>query len=333
MRESLFIQKNKKKWERTDRWLKDPSEHNPDTLADLFIELTDDLSYAKTYYPKSQITTYLNQLTATAHQIIYKNKKEKSSRILTFWTQELPQVLAEAYPQILYATLFFLTFVLIGVVSAAHDDTFVRLIMGDAYVNMTIENIKNNDPMAVYKQASELDMFFAITLNNIRVSFYAFAMGILGSVGTLFILLNNGIMLGAFQYFFFKYDLLFTSVLTIWIHGTLEISAIMIAGGAGLCMGNSLLFPGTYSRYQSFLKGVKRGLKIIVGLIPIFIMAGFLEGFVTRHTEFPVFVKLCIIIASAALIVWYFFILPYRIRKASQAPKNQPLQTLTQKHE
>src|SRR3546814_12188447 len=105
-------------------------------------------------------------------------------------------------------------------------------------------------------------------------------------------------MLGAFQFFFYQKGLLLTSVLSIWIHGTLEISAIIIAGSAGLVMGNSLLFPGTWSRLESFRRGARRGLKIVIGLVPVFITAALLEGFVTRPTDMPLWLSVSIITCS-----------------------------------
>jgi uncharacterized membrane protein SpoIIM required for sporulation len=162
-----------------------------------------------------------------------------------------------------------------------------------------------------------IDMFMGITFNNIRVSFIAFMFGLLISFGTAWILISNGIMLGAFQYFFHIHGLLIESVLVIWIHGTLEISAIIIAGAAGLTLGNSILFPGTYSRRHSFMIGAKEGLKMIVSLIPVFITAGFLESFVTRHTGMPVVVSLSIILGSLFFVVWYFVIYPGKLHKKS----------------
>ena len=164
--------------------------------------------------------------------------------------------------------------------------------------------------MAVYKQMNGVDMFLGITFNNIRVSFFAFMMGIFISFGTGWILISNGIMLGAFQYFFHFHNLLLESVLVIWIHGTLEISSIIIAGASGLVLGNSILFPGTFSRSQSFRIGSKEGLKMVVGLVPIFVVAGFLESFVTRYTNMPIIASLTIIILSLTFVVWYFFIYP-----------------------
>ncbi|AKD05088.1 stage II sporulation protein M [Pontibacter korlensis] len=306
MREAAFIRKNKLKWKSYQT--QKPS--SPDELADRFIELTDDLAYARTFYPESDSTAYLNNLAGHTHQAIYKNKKETQNRFVHFWKYELPYLFRQHHRQLFYAFLIFAVAAGIGALSAALDDTFVRLILGDRYVNMTLENIRNGDPMAVYKGHGEAEMFLFITFNNIKVSFLAFVLGVFFSVGTFWVMFQNGVMLGAFQYFFYKQGLLVTSMLTIWIHGTLEISAIVIAGCAGFVMGNSLLFPKTYSRLHSFKQGARQGLKIVVGLVPIFITAGFLEGFVTRHTEMPVALSLFIILASAAFIVYYFIIYP-----------------------
>ncbi|MBL4669851.1 MAG: stage II sporulation protein M [Flavobacteriales bacterium] len=318
MREITFLKINSEKWQQFEDELNAKKKSNPDETANLFIQLTNDLSYAKTHFPKSKTTQYLNGLTAQVHQLIYKNKKESNSRIISFWTYELPLIVKSCHKQLFSAFLIFVVACLIGWISAAFDDTFVRLILGDSYVNMTLENIENDDPMAVYKKMNQLDMFLAITVNNIRVAFIAFILGVFFSIGTGYVLLNNGIMLGSFQYFFFAKGVLLQSLLTIWIHGTLEISVIIIAGGAGLVMGNSILFPGTYSRGVSFIRGAKKGLKIVIGLVPIFIVAGFLEGFVTRHTEMPIWLSLLIIGGSLSFIIWYFIIYPITLYKKIQ---------------
>jgi uncharacterized membrane protein SpoIIM required for sporulation len=87
-------------------------------------------------------------------------------------------------------------------------------------------------------------MFTRIALNNILITILlVYATGLLLGVGTLYSLMVNGIMLGSFQYFFFQYGVGWQSVLVIWIHGTLEISAIVIAGGAGLTLGTAYFFP------------------------------------------------------------------------------------------
>ena len=322
MREAAFVKQNEQRWEQFESLLRQPGSADPDALADYFVRLTDDLAYAQTHYPQSNTARYLNNLAAQVHQAIYRNKKEDRGRVSRFWKTELPQLYYEARRPMLYAFLIFVLSMGVGALSTAHDDTFARLILGDAYVNMTLNNIERGDPMGVYKDMQQSDMFFAITFNNVRVSFLAFVLGLLASVGTGFMLFYNGVMVGAFQYFFYQKGLLLTSFLTIWTHGTLEISAIVLAGAAGLVMGNSLLFPGTYPRGESFRRGARRGLKMVIGLVPIFVAAGFLEAFVTRLTEWPMAAKLAIIVSSACFIVYYFIIYPFKLNQHGTEPKD-----------
>jgi uncharacterized membrane protein SpoIIM required for sporulation len=322
MREAAFVKQNEQRWEQFESLLRQPGSANPDALADYFVRLTDDLAYAQTHYPQSNTARYLNNLAAQVHQAIYRNKKEDRGRVGRFWKTELPQLYYEARRPLLYAFLIFVLSMGVGALSTAHDDTFARLILGDAYVNMTLDNIERGDPMGVYKDMQQSNMFFAITFNNVRVSFLAFVLGLLASVGTGFVLFYNGVMVGAFQYFFYQKGLLLTSFLTIWTHGTLEISAIVLAGAAGLVMGNSLLFPGTYPRGESFRRGARRGLKMVIGLVPIFIAAGFLEAFVTRLTEWPMAAKLAIVASSACFIVYYFIIYPLTLNQHGTEPKD-----------
>jgi len=315
MREAAFVKQNKDKWLKFESLLQNKNNLRPEQLSNIYIEVSDHLSYSKTFYPKSNTTAYLNQLAASAHQKVYKNKKESRNRFITFFTKEFPLFFYNFQKQLLLSFLIFALFSAAGAFSSASDHTFVRSILGDAYVNMTLQNIAEGDPMAVYKKMSETDMFLGITINNIRVSLMAFSMGILAGIGTVFILMQNAVMLGSFQYFFYDQGLLWESARTIWIHGTIEILVIIIAGCAGLVVGKSILFPGTYSRLTSFIKGVKNGLKIVISTIPFFILAGFLEGFVTRQTQMPDWLAILIIGASLALIIFYYIIYPHYLHK------------------
>ncbi|GAA3983412.1 stage II sporulation protein M [Pedobacter ginsengiterrae] len=311
MREALFVKQNTEKWKRFNEL----QEANPDELADRFVEITNDLAYSKTFYPNSKTTAYLNGLASKLHRSVYKNKKEKSNRFVHFWRTELPLLFLEHKKQVIYALAFFLVSCAIGAISAKYDDTFIRLILGDGYVNMTNDNISKGDPFGVYKQENPVLMFVQIGANNIFVAIYTFVLGIIFSFGSIVSLFRNGVMLGSFQYFFFSKGLGLQSVLVIWIHGTLEISAIVLAGAAGLVLGNSMLFPKTYTRKASILKGAKDGLKIVLGLVPIFIIAAFFESFITRHTEMPMWLSSFILLTSAAFIIWYVFIYPVKIYK------------------
>ncbi len=310
MRQGIFVRQNEKKWKAFEEKIADVTQVPADELTKMYVHLTEDLAYARSKYPHSKLQEHLSNLVLKLHTHIYRNKPVKSNRFIQFWIKEFPTELGKAYPQMGYALTIMLLGVFIGWLSSVYDDTFSRMVLGDEYVDMTLINIRKGDPMAVYSSMTEGSMFSMITTNNIRVAFLAFVAGILFSVGTGLILLQNGVMLGTFHHLFFSQGIFDETILTIWIHGTIEISAIIIAGGAGLVMGNGLLFPGTYPRLYAFQNAAKSGLKIVIGLIPFFVIAGFFESFLTRHTEWPLAIKLLIILASLALMLTYLIILP-----------------------
>ena len=318
MREAAFVKQNKDKWLRFESVLSNNNAVDPNELSDLYIEITDHLSYAKTFYRNSNTERYLNQIASQAHQKIYKTKKESKNRLISFFKTEFPTLFYQHHRELLISFLVFLLFSIIGAYSAATEGDFVRSILGDGYVNMTLNNIENDDPMAVYKQMGEFNMALGITINNIKVALMAFAYGIMFGIGSLYIMMQNAIMLGSFQYFFYEKGLLWESVRTIWIHGTFEISVIIIAGCSGLVLGNGMLFTGTYTRLESFKRGVINGLKILISTIPFFILAGLLEGFVTRHTEMPDWLAILIIGSSLFIIIYYYVIYPRQLHKKSQ---------------
>lgn len=326
MREAAFVKRNKDKWQQLEQLVaRRGADITPDETSALYIELNDDLSYARTFYPGAQVTAYLNTLAAGMHRHIYRNQRTGLGRFITFWRTELPLLMASTRKQLAVAAGVFLVAVIIGGLSARYDTTFTRLILGDGYVNMTLENIKQGKPMAVYGSSPMMDMFFGITFNNIMVSFYAFAMGLLLSYGTWLILVQNGIMLGAFQYFMYDQGVLTESLRGIWLHGTIEISCIVIAGSAGIVMGNSILFPGTYTRLASFRRGALQGVKIVMGLVPCFIVAGFIESFITRHSGamHPV-LNTAIIGGSLVFIIGYFIIYPYHVERTLRIHRATP---------
>jgi uncharacterized membrane protein SpoIIM required for sporulation len=321
VREGLFIKKNIDKWK---QYQYEPAE-DPDEMASQFTELVNDLGYSKTFYPHSKVTQYLNGLASRIYLGIYRNKKEQASRITRFWKKDLPLLVRRYHREILYSFLIFLLFAILAAFSAAHDETFVRGVLTDGYVDMTEENIAKGDPFGVYKSGNQLSMFVRIAVNNIEVSFMVFVAGLLLSIGTVWQLFKNGVMVGSFQYYFFAKGLGLKSILVIWIHGTLEISSIIIAGGAGLVLGNSLLFPGTHRRLDSLRRGATDGLKLMVGLVPVFVVAAFLEGFVTRYSTMPVWLSVTILVSSLTFVIWYFVVYPIRLEKETRIlPSTDP---------
>lgn len=314
MRETKFIEQNKDKWAAFEHVLRDESK-KPEALDKLFVQITDDLSYSRTFYPNRSVRVYLNGLAQQIFFKIYKNRKSGKNRLFEFWTDELPQLLFNARRELLVSFLIFVLGMLIGVLSGAMDSAFAETILGEEYVEMTLENIRSGDPMAVYKKSSPFGMSFGITANNLFVAFLTFVMGVFASIGAILILFRNAVMVGVFQYFFIERDLFVESFLTIWTHGTLEISAIIIAGAAGITMGKGLVFPGTFTRLQAFQRSARRGLKIMVGIVPIIIAAGFIEGYLTRFTETPDIIRLLFILVCLAFVLSYYVWYPHKKAK------------------
>lgn len=319
MREVAFIKTNKEKWLEFEQAIFGKQLKNPDELASLYTQLVNDLSYAQTYYPKSKTVLYLNNLAAKAFQKIYKTKRQDTNRFVYFWKTEVPLIVYEYRRYVAYAFIVFLSFVAIGALSAEFDDAFIRLVLGDHYVNLTLENIEKGDPVAIYKSGSNWGSAFGITLNNLYVGILSFVLGIFGGLGTGYVLMENGIMLGSFQYMFVKEDVFWESVRGIWIHGAMEIFAIVIEGAAGFILGASILFPKTFSRMTSFKRGVKIGVKILISTFPFTIAAGFLEGYVTRYSNvMPNWLSIGIILSTLSLISFYYLIYPFIVNRKAK---------------
>lgn len=339
MREALFIKKNVDKWNAYQH--EKPA--NPDETAERFITLIDDLSYAKTFYPKSKVTRWINGIAASIYQNIYKNKKEKYGRIFEFWKYELPLLFKKYHRVFLFTAFIFILFVCVGVFSSAHNPDFVRAVLSDDYVNMTEDNIAKGDPFGVYKDDNRFSMFIRIAFNNIKVAFIAFIGGFTFGLVTMRLLWSNGIMLGCFQYLFFAHGLGLKSILVIWIHGTIEISSIIIAATAGFILANGILFPGTYTRLESFRRGTKDAAKVLISLIPFFIAAAFLESYITHlmsrtfekgvNSGMPVWISIFILVSSLYLITWYFIIRPIQLHRKGFFIKNDGIIGRVQQHE
>jgi len=314
MRERAFIEQNKEKWFKFEKEIKNIQ--SIDQIVKSYTEIKNDLSYAQSYYPKSKLTLYLNELAINAHLNVYKVKKEKSRGFFDLWVYDVPKILFRKRQYIYLSFFFFIAFVCIGIISSKYDETFVRMILSDDYVNSTIKNIENGDPLAVYSSGSNWGSAVGITFNNIRVGILSYVLGIFGGIGTLWVLFQNGIMLGSFQYFFYQHNVFVESLSGIWIHGAMEIFAIVIEGSAGLILGSSILFPETYSRMNSFKKGVTDSIKVLISTIPFTIAAGILEGFITRYyNDMPMFIAFTIIFITLGIISYYYLIYPFKLEQ------------------
>lgn len=322
LREVAFIKQNKEKWLEFEKALYNSSDNKPERLAELFIQVNNDLAYAQTYYPKSKVIRYLNAITTTAYHKIY-GYPSKEKGWASFWTFEIPMIMYQyrKYFYFSFAVFFFMVF--IGVFSAMYEPEFVRSVLGDAYVDMTENNIAQGDPLAVYNNDSsfgDFNSFFNIALNNLRVGLLAFIYGIFAGIGSLYFMLVNGVMVGSFQYMFFEKGHFSLSLRTIWMHGAMEIFAMCIEIGAGVLMGTSYLFPGILSRKQAFFHKGKAAIKIVMSTIPFTLFAALIEGYLTQYAKvLPIPIAGTIVLGTLGFIAWYYLIFPHQVyRKNNQ---------------
>lgn len=309
MKETKFIKDHQSKWLNYEKELAN-KDYDPKTLGRQFLEATDDLSFAQTHYKNRSIRLYLNGLAQQAFLAFKVPKRAGWKGFVGFWQVELPKALYMSRKQIYWAFALFMFFMLVGMLLTHYFPNFPETVLGTDYVNMTQENIKNNDPMAVYKKEAAGEMFFRIASNNLMVSFKTFVQGLFFGLGTIFALLANGVMVGAFQYMFVNEGVLQESLLGIWMHGAIEIPSIVIAAGAGFTLIKGFFYPGAYSRYQAFILSAKQGVRIYMGLVPFIILAAFIESYVTRMTELNDVFRGFLILGMFIGFLYYFIIYP-----------------------
>ena len=258
MREALFIKKHKEKWEKAQQ----APPGDADEMANNFTELVNDLAYAKTFYPSSKVTQFINGQASKVYLNIYKNRKEESNRIVDFWRYDLPLTIRKHHRVIFFMFILFCVFFLVGFFSTRQDENFARQVLdtpGSSYVDKTIENIENGNPFGVYQHGNSFLSWMGIMINNIIVALVYFSEGIVFCYFTIRDLMKESIRLGAFHYLFFSRGLGLQWALAVLIHGMLELWSIIVACSAGVVLGMGFLFPGTLKRIDSLKRAAKDG--------------------------------------------------------------------------
>lgn len=315
LRESRFISHNLDKWNRIEAGVNNNS-MSPDELENSFVELNEDLGYAKTFYPNRSVKVFINNLLTPVYSKMYKARPWKWTAIKDFFVKDVPLMMAQSMKYLLASLLAVVIGFGLGYYGTHKDRSFAETVLSPRYVAQTEQNIKKGDPMAIYKSADEHQMFLSIFTNNLKVGIMVFALGALLCIGAIYVMFINGVMLGVFTCFMFSHNVTREFGLTVFQHGTLEILGMVIEGAAGMLIGGGILFPGTLSRMRSMQNNAQKGVKILIVCLPIILIAAFIESYITRHTEWSTASRLSIIIASFLLITFYFIVFPLiRFRK------------------
>lgn len=244
-------------------------------LGLLYRQTATDLSAVRGDPSSVQQSRYLNQLLGRAHNAIYSGQKKTVSGVWQFYRVEYPRIFRQFLPYTAVATAIFVVGALAGMFFSMADPDYMRDFIGPGMMS-SIERHEmwTRSLVAVKPQASS-----GIMTNNLTVSFVTFALGITGGIGTIFELFFNGLMLGVIGVACATYGMSIPLWSFVSPHGVLELPAIFIAGGAGLRVARALLFPGVLSRRDSLAIGGTEAVRLLVGVIPMLIVAGTIEAF------------------------------------------------------
>jgi uncharacterized membrane protein SpoIIM required for sporulation len=243
----------------------------------LYRQTASDLATVREDVTSNQLSFYLNQLLGRAHNLIYMGHKQKISGLVRFYTETFPQVFRETFWQTFLA---FLIFTVTGIATWAvtiHDPAFAHRMLGPQMMEtiekrqMWTQSIVTIKPLAAS----------GIMTNNLAVCFTAFAMGITAGIGTIYMMFTNGLLIGVIGAATWQAGMALQLWSFVGAHGALELPAIFISGGAGLEIARGMLFPGLLPRRESLALAGGRAARLMIGIIPMLVVAGVIEGFVS----------------------------------------------------
>jgi uncharacterized membrane protein SpoIIM required for sporulation len=268
--------------------------------SSLYRQTVADLAYARMCFPEHPVVRELEQLVGHAHSILYQAGRAKSRSWTEFWRQTWPMRVREASQPILLATGIFWASAILGFVLTVSNTVlegfFVSPSMRAAIASRRLwtESLTHTAPAASS----------GIAVNNIKVSLLTWGLGLTFGIGTIWLLVFNGLMLGAISAACLRAGMLLPLMEFIVAHGSLELPAIWISGGAGLLMAQAMLFPGRYSRRVELrLKG-RSSVQIIVGIVPLLLVAGAIEAFISP-SDIPGIAKALLGLSLAVALLGY----------------------------
>jgi uncharacterized membrane protein SpoIIM required for sporulation len=281
-------------------------------MALLYREVAGDLSVLRRDETARTYTDHVNMLLARAHHIIYSRKKTGWATLFHFLKVDYPAIFQKQKFYVLASLLVSVAWGILGAAITSARPEFMRHYVGPAMI-ATMEQHKMWTESIVSVAPQETSH---IMTNNLSVSFLTFAGGILFGLGTFLLLFNNGMMLGVIATACHQYGMSIALWSFVVPHGSLELPAIIIAGGAGFRIGRAMLFPGGYRWKESVARGGIEASRLVSGVIPMLVVAGCLEGFFSP-SHAPVWLKFTVGgLLFALLLTWLFR--PVKIAPAAQ---------------
>ncbi|KAA6458813.1 stage II sporulation protein M [Acidobacteria bacterium AB60] len=310
MLSNLWLAKRRPHWERLEMLLgqadasglKQLSRAELQEMALLYRQVASDLSVLRQDATARTYAAHVNQLLARAHHVIYSRRKASWGGLFRFLRDEYPVVFRRNLGYVGASVAISVACGVLGVVATNARPEFMRHFLGPAM----IETMERHEMWthSVVSMAPTATSF--IMTNNLSVSFMTFAGGITFGFLTLYSLFNNGMMLGVVGAACHHYGMSLALWSFVAAHGSLELPAILIAGGAGLRLGQAMLFPGGYRWKDSIAAGGIEATRLVSGIIPLLVIAGCLEGFFSPSAA-PVWLKFTVgAVLFTLLNVWLF---------------------------
>ncbi|MDL4840702.1 stage II sporulation protein M [Aquibacillus rhizosphaerae] len=279
-----FIKLHRNDWQQLEQLLSSlDSKRNHVTGQDidqfhrLYQKTTQNLSYSQTYFANEEVTAYLNGLVSKSHNLLYKDQISSLKQIQHFFSTKFVGLLFEQWKFIVIAMILFVFGAIASFITILNEPLHL-------YSLLPAEMAQSVAPEQLGENTGAVDSSFMsayIMTNNIRVAVLAFAGGITFGLLTIYLLIYNGIIVGALAGLFWHHGKSYEFWAHIVPHGMIELTAIFIAGGAGLLMGYKLFVPGVYSRVFQLKRQAQRSVQLLLGTIPLFVIAGIIEGFIT----------------------------------------------------
>jgi uncharacterized membrane protein SpoIIM required for sporulation len=275
-------------------------------LGRIYRRTASDLAIARAESRDPRLINYLNSLVIRAHGRIYRADAQGGRRIREFFSRDFPRTFRRTWR---YTATSFAVFCLFGAIAffgTRHDPDFSEFAGISPYFREVVINHRTH----WWERLNEANQIgsTAIFTNNIRVTFIAFALGAIFGLGTLYVLAFNGASFGAIIALTYRAgignDLLLGFVIS---HGVIELTCIFIAGGAGLLIGTALLMPGNLSRGDALKSRGADAVKLIVGCVPLLVMAGIIEGFISPQ-PIPSAIKIGIGVITGITLYSYLFL-------------------------
>jgi uncharacterized membrane protein SpoIIM required for sporulation len=271
-------------------------------LALLYRQVASDLSTLRQDRTSAALAGQVNQLLARAHHIIYSSRRSSWRNFLLFLRDGYPLVFRQQIRYVFAALVTMLGGALVAAAFTIANPRFAAPILGPGIINgIHRHQMWTHSVVSMAPQAAS-----GIMTNNLSVSFSAFAGGLLFGVGSFYVLFFNGLMLGAVAVACQQGDMAIPLWSFVAPHGSLELPAIVIAGAAGLRLGQGMLFPGIYRWKDSVAKAGGEAVRLVSGVIPMLFIAGCLEGFFSP-SDAPVPLKFLVGGALfSLLLIWLF---------------------------